>query len=564
VTRPDVALAVLPVQPLRVLVVSLVAFAAICLVVIADYTGYPGTPSRFWVFQYLLRTQDVAGSLLLIGLVLAACFAPAGRVGLRFVDALSHHPWRAAGLTFVALCLGSLYVEHNHPLAQDEYAALFQSRVFAEGRLTGQFPPDLIGRLIAPIYLNHFLFGSLQTGEVASAYWPGFALLLTPFTVFGIPWACNPLLASAALVLMGALAERLSGAKQARGWAMLFALGSPAFTAMAITYFSMTAHLLLNLAFAWLVLGRTPLRLFLAGLLGAWALVLHNPVPHALFALPWVVWLALQPQPLRHLLPLAAGYVPLGTFLGLGWGLVLSGVQGATHYGLYPDAGAQERVANFIWEWFVRVQSALSRPGERQLAMRFAELARLWCWAVPGLLLFAAAGWWLSRRISGARLLGISLVSTFAGFLLVGFDQGYGWSARYFHSAWGVLPVLAGIALATDASPRWWSLARYVAGLALLSAVLATALRAGQIHHYVSAHLAQRPATLAGVRQIVFVRYDPVNYTADLVQNDPFLRGNVWYLFSLGPRVDEQLMHRRFPGARLVSRDARGETWRLD
>lgn len=563
-TQPATAPAALAVEPLRVLVVALVAVAAICLVVIADYTGYPGTPSRFWVFQYLLRTQDVAGSLFLIGLVFAACFEPAGRAGLRFVDALSRHPWRGASLTFVGLCLGSFYVEHNHPLAQDEYAALFQSRVFAEGHLTGQFPPDLVGRLIPPIYLNHFLFASLQTGEVASAYWPGFALLLTPFTALGIPWACNPLLASAALVLMGALAERLCGAKQARGWAMLLALGSPGFTAMAITYFSMTAHLLLNLAFAWLVLGRTPLRLFLAGLLGAWALVLHNPVPHALFALPWVVWLALQPQPLRHLLPLAAGYVPLGAFLGLGWALVLSAVQGATHYGLYPEAGAQQRIANFLWEWFVRVQSALAGPGERLLATRFAELARLWCWAVPGLLLFAAAGWRLSHRILGARLLGISVLSTFAGFLLVGFDQGYGWGARYLHSAWGALPVLAAIALAADAPPRWSSLARYVAGLALLSAILASALRAGQIHDYVSAHLAKRPASLASVRQIVFVRYDPANYTADLVQNDPFLRGKVWYFFSLGPRLDEQLMHRRFPGARLVTRDARGETWRLD
>ena len=346
--------------------------------------------------------------------------------------------------------------------------------------------------------------------------------------------------------------------------AMLLALGSPAFTAMAITYFSMTAHLLLNLVFAWLILSRTPLRLFLAGLVGAWALALHNPVPHALFALPWIVWLALQPQALRHLLTLTLGYVPLGAFLGLGWGLMLSEVQGATHYGLYPDAGAQQRVANFVWEWFVRLHSALATPGERLLATRFAELARLWCWAVPGLLLFAAAGWWVSRRNVGARLLGISFVSTFAGFLFVGFDQGYGWGARYLHSAWGALPVLAAIALAAQAPPRWSNLGRYVAGLALLSAVFATALRAGQIHDYVSAHLAQRPATLAGVRQIVFVRYDPTSYTADLVQNDPFLRGKIWYFFSLGPKVDEQLMHRRFPGARLVSREAHGETWRLD
>src|SRR5215471_1592909 len=109
-----------------------------------------------------------------------------------------------------------------------------------------EFPPDLVARLIPSIYLNQFIYGSLHTGQVASAYWPGFALLLTPFSFIGAPWACNPLLASLALVLMARLAVRLSGEQQAGGWAMLLALGSPGFTGMAISYFSMTAHLLFN------------------------------------------------------------------------------------------------------------------------------------------------------------------------------------------------------------------------------------------------------------------------------------------------------------------------------
>ena len=173
VTQPGAALAALPVEPLRVLVVALLAVAVICLVVIADYTGYPGTPSRFWLFQYLLRTQDVAGSLLLMGLVLTACFGPVGRAGLRLVDTLSRHPWRAAGVTFVALCLGCLYVEHNYPLAQDEYAALFQSRVFAESRLTGQFPPDLVGRLIRPSTSTTFSSGRSRRAKSRRRTGPG-------------------------------------------------------------------------------------------------------------------------------------------------------------------------------------------------------------------------------------------------------------------------------------------------------------------------------------------------------------------------------------------------------
>ena len=231
----------------RGLLAMCVLIGGLSIIFILDYTGYPFAPYHFWLVEYFLRTQDLTGSALLIALALAAYFAPTRSAALGFVDAVSRHPWRTAAVTFVVLCLGALYVEHNHPLAQDEYAALFQSRVFAAGRLTGQFPPDLIGHLIAPTYVNRFLYASFETGQVASAYWPGFALLLTPFSLLHAPWACNPLLASLALVLMGRLAVRLSGAPQSGGWAMLLALGSPDFGAMSITYFSMPAHLLFNL-----------------------------------------------------------------------------------------------------------------------------------------------------------------------------------------------------------------------------------------------------------------------------------------------------------------------------
>ena len=554
-------------EPTRPLLALLLFAGLLSSLIILDFTGYPHPPHRYWVFEYLLRTQDLGGMVLLTALALAACYTPMRRNALAFVDAVASHPWRTAGVTFAALCLGALYVQHNHPLAQDEYAALFQSRAFAAGRLTGQFPPELVGRLIPPIYFNHFLYASPETGAVASGYWPGFALLLAPFSMLGAPWACNPLLASAALVLMGAIAERVTGAQQARGWAMLLALGSPGFTGMAITYFSMTAHLLANLTFAWLLLGRTSARLVLAGIVGSFALVLHNPFPHALFALPWLAWLALQPGAARKLLALAAGYVPLILLLGFGWAFVLSGLQGNAYYGLFPyDDNPLHRVANFFWSWHVKMRSALPGPGDEVLATRLAELVRLWGWAVPGLPLAAAAGWWLGRGDAAARLLGLSVAATLLGYLMIGFTQGHGWGARYVHPAWGALPVLAAIALtrARTAGAPWERLAGYAAALCILSLVFATALRALQIHDYLDMHLANRPSALADGRQIVLVRFDRASYTADLVQNDPFLRDRVWYMMSFGRSADEQFLRAHFPRARLVGDDRRGQTWRLD
>src|SRR4051812_8445558 len=208
----------------RGLVAACLFVGLLSIIVILDFGGYPHVPDRFWIFEYHLRTQDVSASLLLMALVVLACFAPGRAAAIALVDAMARHPWRTALVTFVILCLGALFVERAQPLAQDEYAALFQSRVFAAGRVTGQFPPDMVARFIPPYYLNQFLYASIQTGAVASAYWPGFALLLAPFSLVGAPWACNPLLACLALVLMGRISQRLSGEPRAAGWAMLLAL----------------------------------------------------------------------------------------------------------------------------------------------------------------------------------------------------------------------------------------------------------------------------------------------------------------------------------------------------
>ena len=553
-------------DPTRSLVALSLFFGLLSFIIILDYSGYPFAPTRYWITEYLLRTQDLFGAGLLMVLVLAAWFAPANNPALGLVAAVARHPWPTAGVTFVLLCLAALYVGHNHPLAQDEYAALFQSRAFAAGRLTGQFPPELVGRLIPTYYNYQFFYGSFQTGQAASAYWPGFALLLAPFSLAGVPWACNPLLASLALVLIGHLAARLTAAPEARGWAMLLALASPAFTAMAMTYFSMTAHLLLNLVFACLLLEKSARRLLLAGFVGSVALVLHNPLPHSLFALPWIAWLALQPDRYRALTLLAAGYAPLALVLGLGWPLLLSEIQGHPLHGILPAGdNPLHRLLNFFWAWHVKMRTALAGPGDAVLSMRLAELVRLWSWAVPGLLLLAGAGWWIGRGDRRLRLLGLSFACTALGYLAIAFTQGYGWGARYLHSAWGCLPILAAVALAATAgTPARQRLRVYVAALAVLSLAFGTLLRAVQIDDYVQGHLASRPPISPGARQIVFVAVDHRNYTQDFVQNDPFLRNRIWFLVSYGAARDRLLIVQRFPGARLVHSDQRGQVWQLD
>jgi hypothetical protein len=393
-------------------------------------------------------------------------------------------------------------------------------------------------------------------------------LLLAPFTLLGAPWACNPLLASLSLVLIAKLASRLTSEPRAGGWAMLFALGSPGFVGMALSYFSMTAHLFLNLLFAWLLLERNARRLAAAGVVGSLALVQSNPVPHILFALPWIVWIARQPGGRRSLIALGAGYAPLALLLGLGWWLFLRQLQGKASVLLYsPDGDLLQHLENLVWYLLLELRTVFAVPGDETLAKRMGEQVRLWSWAVPGLPLLALAGWWtLGRRVPELQLLALSLASTLLGFLFVTFDQGYGWGARYVHPAWGALPILASAAMVSAyRSTQGRELSSYVARAAMFSLVFATALRLFQIHLFMQDHLALRPPFEKGVRQIVFIKTNFDFYTADFVQNDPFLREPVIFMLSRGRIRDyREVIKRRFPAARLTYDGPGGQVWRLD
>ena len=128
------------------------------------------------------------------------------------------------------------------------------------------------------------------------------------------------------------------------------------------------------------------------------------------------------------------------------------------------------------------------------------------------------------RKDSGVRLIGASALLTFFTYFAIPFDQGHGWGYRYFHSAWGVLPILAAlgtIKLAAVEGPR---VPRQIALLALLSLVAANALRFVQMGDFMASHLAQFPPRVEAERRVV-LHNGKGFYALDLIQNDPWLRG---------------------------------------
>jgi hypothetical protein len=514
------------------------------------------------VFVFLFSTYDYPASILMLLVVLASAFLPLRYSFRPMLNWIADHVWLVTGIVFVVLTLCTLGL--SAALAQDEIAPYFQSRIFAAGHITGQIPPGLIERLIPPVYEDHFYFVSHNTGRIVSGYWPGFALLLTPFTFLGIPYACNPMLSALTLPVMHRLALRIFAVREAAGLAVLFTVASPVFFADGISYYSMSAHLLANCVYALLLLDPTPRRALAAGAVGSVALVLHNPVPHMLFAVPWILLIARRQDAARIMGWLLTGYLPLCLVLGLGWAKLASGMpnDGITAVAA-SSAGAAEGLGRFI--------SVFSLPDRSIWLARWVGIVKVWIWAVPGLMLLALVGAWKWRHDPYCRAFAVSALVTLVGYLLVPADQGHGWGYRYFHSAWMVLPLLAAGALVRlpsglqpNPDATWigrltedTSMRDYIVACALLTLALGCGLRAVQIREFLAN---QGPATLPSYtgteRRVVLL-----NRGVDLTQVDPWLRGTVLYLQSRGPEADAAMMRSYFPQMRQVFADSAGTVW---
>jgi hypothetical protein len=488
---------------------------------------------------------DAKAAIGTLGVLLLAVLVSVPTWTSRLLARISDHMILVAIATTALLCAGSWFVYRNHPLSMDEYSQYFQSEVFAAGRLSGNFPVALMDWLVPRGFQNYFLSVSKSTGSVASAYWPSFALMLTPFTALGIPWACNPVIS--ALTLLGAhkLASDIFDDKDAAAWVVLLTAASPEFLVNGISYYSMPAHLLANTLFALLLLNPTATKAVVAGFVGSIALTLHNPFPHLLFALPWIAWVAMRRGGTKLTLYLAAGYFPLCLLLGLGWYWYSEHLR----HGISP------------------VLSVFSLPDARVLLAREIGIAKTWIWAVPGLMILACAGARKGWTHPALRVLTISAILTLLGYFMVPVDQGHGWGYRYFHTAWIVLPLLAACALTRtrvgrsatafeDEGSRAW-----VVSCAVLMLLFGGGIRAVQVRDFIDSDLAQIPAYRGTERRVELIEARSAFYAADLVQNDPWLRGTVIRMISHGREDDARMMADNFPNLHEVYNDAHGAVW---
>jgi hypothetical protein len=497
------------------------------------------------IFQRLLIVDDFKTAWLTFGIcILAAAWKRPAPI-LKVADFMGSHIIATVAGTIGLLGAGALFVYKNSAFCMDEYAAVFQAKTFATGRIIAQLPPTVIDWLIPPGFNGAFLVASRTTGRAIEVYWPGFSLILAPFEFAGIPWLCNASLAGLAIYLVHRITLEITNDRRAAGWAVLFTVGSGAFAAYAISYYSMQAHLTANLLFVWLLLKPTSQRAFWAGVVGSVALVLHNPFPHTMFAAPWIIAIARSKERRQSLLTLLLGYLPVSIFVGIGWlnlrDFVTSG-----------DAGLSAISST--------ISTAFSFPTKSMLYIRLAETAKLWIWEVPCLLVLAGFGrlrngddWRICAMTQSALL-------TFVGYVFFTLDQGHGWGYRYFHSAWGVVPILAASAMAARSQPNG-RLVAFAGATTILNLVLVLPLQLIQIQDIITGHAAQLPPRKSG-NNVYFI-CDGGFYLADLVQADPLLRAEDLFLFSRGPILDAELRRQNWPTAVLVERRPGVEEWNI-
>jgi hypothetical protein len=531
-------------------------------------------------FDHLFLSCDAPGAIILIIALLAGGYVSLNIDNSMVEDTfyvIKSHPLRISGAAFFVISLASFYIFYKYDgylLSMDEYMPCFQARIFAEGKLWGQYPPELAPWLLRPGYFTVF---SLETGRIVSDYWPGFALLLTPFMKSGAPWLLNPLISGGTLALLWYYAKKVLPESDASGWVLLLTIASPVFAANGISFYSMSAHLFFNLIYATLLLNLSSGRLFAAGLVGSFALVLHNPVPHLLFALPWIVWVAGQKGGIKKLGILFAGYLPLSLSLGFGWVyLKLFIAKGNSLLGIGQDTGALSISSelstsvtsseNILTSTFLKaaalVGSVFKAPDTDLLWARLIGLLKLFVWAVPGLPVLAFLGVRYIRQNRQLQLWAWSAICTFVGYLFVPFSQGHGWGFRYFHSTWLTLPLLAAAFLiSTPVNGKSWR--RLVGTIAIVSGIFCIGSRFYQVTQFISNCTPQQSTRDADKRHICFMADTYRYFYTYFMRNDPFLRNPNIYFQTLGVKKDRELVDKLFPDAKNISLSESFSAWEI-
>jgi hypothetical protein len=81
------------------------------------------------------------------------------------------------------------------------------------------------------------------------------------------------------------------------------------------------------------------------------------------------------------------------------------------------------------------------------------------------------------------------------------------------------------------------------------------------VHNLITFDMTQIAGYPGTERRVVLINPNDTFYGADLVQNDPWLRGDVIRMISHGREQDTLMMARNFPGLHEVYEDDHSDVW---
>ena len=499
--------------------------------------GHPDPRLAFNVFYYLFARNEPAG------LLVVALFSTGAALWFRRSQPLVEgRPVENGILTgwvciavvvvvFAIAAIGTQTVFHNYLVTADEYLADFQARIFLHGKFQAEVPSAWVS---AERFLNLPFFVRYYPANHSwnSVYLPVYAAMRAVFQSVGLQSLLNPFLAAlTVLALYGTARNIWPESKTNALVAIGLLVSSSQFLVMSMTSYSMPAHLALNAIWLWLYSRPDRGWFYLAPLVGVLAIGLHQPIVHALFALPFLLRLVLQRR-WRAVLIFAPIYLA-GCALWFAW---------QARYQVGGNAG----IGSFFK--ILNPRMPIIQSMNLLLIIGWASLA------TPFLAVLGASQFFKVRPIIQDSIL--SCLLTFGFYFFFYLDQAHGWGYRYFHGA-----IVCFLIVAVAGFNRLSNLVgqhratKFVLVAIAASLLIQFPLRCFEAERFVRPYARTAAAIHAIPKDIVAFDWRDAWYSADLIRNDPFLeqRPIIVSIFQLTPAAVTAL--EKNGTARFITRD---------
>jgi hypothetical protein len=396
--------------------------------------------------------------LLAVTAAAAALWATRAAGGISFPDRAVRAGWPIVGaislLVLAVTAFTARYILNEYPISGDEYAYIFQSKIFTLGKLWTQ--PWLLEKYFEEFYIFNI------SGKVVTQYPPGWPAVLAAASTAGVPISLvNPILAAGTIPILYVLGLRRYGAATGLLAVCIFA-GSAFFVMNSATFFNHPVTTLWGVLFAlatseYLEDPRVVPAIGAGVTLSAIAATRHYDA--VLFALPATIALVWRWSRTHwRLVPLAVigGLPVIGALLAYYWMVTGNPLQ-------TPQTLVRP------WERLLGPNFSVAGSTE-MLFGRGIELAE-WT-SAP---FFALYLWALGRRAWRRELYFFELYGPIfpLGYWLFWSDGGVRWGPRYIYCAFPFIALTAAAAI-RDALPQrdaGW-LSRFAARAGILSIVI--------------------------------------------------------------------------------------------